>query len=127
MTAPPALTGALAAIQAVLDLLEADGITATDDAGAFYPQPCGVLVGLPTLAGRGLRSQTFTVPVTVVSGDPLNHSLPVARIYALADDCAAALSINTYRPTSWAGSTNAEPLPAIELAATVTLAEMEAP
>ena len=116
-----AASAATRALQGVLDLLEQAGITATRDAGAFYPQPVGVLVGLPTLTKRGLASHTFTVPVLVVSGDPLNDELPVDRVYALADDVAAVLAIDQYRPSSWAGGVNAEPLPAVELAATVTV------
>jgi hypothetical protein len=114
--------GATAAIAAVLDALDDAGITATSDAGAFYPQPVGVLVGLPTLTKRGLHSATYEVPMHVVSGDPLNDSHSVDRLYALADDCAIAVRTDNYRPSSWAGSVNAEPLPAIEMAATVTLA-----
>lgn len=114
------------AIAAVLDELEAAGITATGDAGAFYPQPVGVLVGLPTMIRRGLHSRTFTVPVSVVSGDPLNDSHSVDRVYALADDCASAVRTDSYRPGSWAGSVNAEPLPALQMEATVTLAQKEA-
>ena len=115
------------AIAAVVEALETAGITATRDAGAFYPQPVGVLVRLPTLTRRGLSSFTFTVPILVVSGDPLNDELPVDRVYALADDVALALAIDQYRPSSWAGSPNAEPLPAVELAATVTITTGGAP
>jgi len=126
MSTPATLTAATRAIDAVLAALEAAGITATRDAGAFYPQPTGVLVGLPTLEGRGLSSRTFTVPVLVVSGDPLNVALAVDRVYALADDVALALGVNTYRPSSYRSSVNAEPLPAIEILDTFTVPEQEA-
>jgi len=116
-----AASAASRAIEGVLDVLAAAGITATRDPGAFYPQPVGVLVGLPTLSRRGLASHTFSIPVLVVSGDPLNDELPVDRVYALADDVALALAIDQYRPSSWAGGVNAEPLPAVELTATVTV------
>ena len=108
---------------AVLALLETAGIEATLDAGAFYPQPVGVLIGLPTLVGRTLAARTFELPVTVVSGDPLNSELAVDRLYALADDVAGALRTMAYRPTSYRGGVNAEPLPAIELTATLTTQE----
>ena len=36
--------------------LDDAGIEATRDAGAFYPQPLGVLVGLPALVRRGLTT-----------------------------------------------------------------------
>jgi hypothetical protein len=101
---------------ATLALLEGAGI-------AFFPQPVGVLVGLPTLVGRTLAARTFELPVTVVSGDPLNSELAVDRLYALADDVAGALRTFAYRPTSWRGGVNAEPLPAIELTATLTISE----
>ena len=104
--------------------LAAAGIEATGDAGAFYPQPVGVLVGLPTLTGRLLDGARFTVPVSIVSGDPLNSEETVDRIYALADDVAAVLSTPAYRPASYRSTANAEPLPAIELAVIVTTEEV---
>jgi len=104
--------------------LEAAGIEATGDAGAFYPQPVGVLVGLPTLTGRLLDGARFVVPVSVVSGDPLNSEETVDRIYALADEVAAVLSTPAYRPASYRSTANAEPLPAIELAVIVTTEEV---
>ena len=119
---PPAVR----AIDATLELLAAASIEATRDAGAFYPQPIGVLVGLPALAGRGQASRTFTLPVLVVSGDPLNAELAVDRLYALADDVALVLRPDTYVPGSWRSSVNAEPLPALELTVTVTVTEEEA-
>lgn len=115
------------AIEAVLDALEAAGVPATRDSGAFHPQPVGVLVGLPTLLRRQMSSRTFEVPIVVVSGDPLNESSNVDRLYAYADAIAGALSIATYRPSSWAGSANAEPMPALELSATVTVTEEVSP
>jgi hypothetical protein len=118
-------TAGVRAIRALLELLDDAGIEATRDAGAFYPQPIGVLVGLPTLDHRGMSSRTFVVPVLVVSGDPFNSELAVDRTYALADDVALALRTEAYRPSSWRSSVNAEPLPAIELAVTVTVPEME--
>lgn len=121
MTTPATLTMATRAIDALLALLAEAGIEATRDVGAFYPQPAGVLVGLPTLAARGLASCTFTIPVLAVSGDPLNTELAVDRIYALADQIATALATDNYRPSSWRSSVNAEPLPAVELAVTVTV------
>jgi len=117
------LTGAGAAIATTLAVLADAGIDATRDAGAFYPQPVGVLVGLPTLLRRTFAGATYEVPVLVVSGDPLNEELPVDRLYALADDCARAIGTDTYRPSSYQTSANAEPLPAIELAQILTLIE----
>jgi hypothetical protein len=117
----PDVSGGTAAIAAVLNELAQEGIEATYDPGAFYPQPVGVLVGLPTLLRRGLHSETYSVPVSVVSGDPLNDSRAVDRLYVLADQVARALRTDQYRPGSWAGGVNSEPLPAIELSATVTL------
>jgi len=113
--------GAIQAIAGVLAQLEDNGIDATEDAGAFFPQPIGVLVGLPSLTARGLSSATYSVPVLVVSGDPINAVLARDRIYALADDVARALSIAEYRPSQWSGNVNLEPLPALELAAVVTV------
>jgi len=112
------------AIAATLELLADAGIAATRDAGAFYPQPVGTLVGLPTLSSRGLQSRTFTIPVYVVSGDPLNSELAVDRLYALADDVALALRTDAYRPSAWSSTVNAEPLPALELIVTVTETEV---
>jgi hypothetical protein len=124
MSAPASSTSlAVAARAAVLELLADDGIEATGDAGAFFPQPVAVLVGLPTLDHRGLRSATFTVPVSVVSGDPLNEERAVDRLYAFADDVARSLRSDEYRPGSFSGSPNAEPLPAVEMLATVQIAD----
>lgn len=117
---------ALRAIEVALELLADAGITATDDAGAFYPQPTGVLVGLPSQASRGLASRTYTLPVLVVSADPLNSALARQRIYALADDVAFALHADNFRTSSWAADPNAAPHPALEVTLTVSIAE-EAP
>jgi len=105
----------------VLATLTDEGIPATGDAGAFYPAPVGVLVGLPTLLSRGLAASTFTVPVVVASADPLNEERNVDRLYALADDVAIALRIDTYRASSWSGGVNSEPLPAIQMEAHLTI------
>jgi hypothetical protein len=118
---PPAVR----AITATVELLQDAGIPATRDAGAFFPQPVGVLVGLPTLLRRTQAGRVYTIPVLVVSGDPLNDELPVDRLYALADDVALELQVNTYRPTSYQSGVNAEPLPAIELVATASVTEQE--
>lgn len=108
------------AIAALLELLADAGIEATHDPGAFYPQPVGVLVGLPTLTGRGLRSASFSIPILVVSGDPLNTLAAVDRVYAIADAVAETVQAASYRPSSWQGGPNQEPLPAVEVAAAVT-------
>ena len=113
------------AIDALVDELELAGIESSRDAGAFYPQPVGVLVGLPALVRRGVAFRTFEVSVLVVSGDPFNSPAAVDRVYALADDVALALSCDSYRPSSWRSSVNSEPLPAVELTATVSVTETE--
>ncbi len=125
MTAPATTPAAVRAIAETLALLAAAGVEATRDAGAFYPQPTGVLVGLPSLVARTHAARAFTLPVLVVSGDPLNVELAVDRLYAIADDVALILRADTYRPSSWRSSSNAEPLPAIELLVTVTVTETE--
>jgi hypothetical protein len=113
------------AIRAILEALEDAGITATRDAGAFYPQPTGVLVGLPELVSRTLAGRVFNVTVSVVSGDPLNSELAVDRLLALADDVALTLSAATYRPSSYRGGVNSEPMPAYELVVSATVPEEE--
>jgi hypothetical protein len=119
-----ATTPATLARADLLAKLDVGGVDdATGDAGAFHPQPVGVLVGLPALVGRTLAGWTFEVPILVVSGDPLNSELAVDRVYAIADDVALILSTASYRPSSWRSSSNAEPLPALELAVTVTVTE----
>ena len=119
-------TATSAAVRARTELeleLEAAGIEATGDAGAFYPQPIGVLIGLPTLVGRTLAGRTFTIPVLVVSGDPLNSNERVAALYALADEVAGVLSTAAYRPTQYRSNESPEPRPAIEVLVTVTVSE----
>lgn len=121
MSAPPILYPAVRAIGAVLEALEDAGVDATRDAGAFHPAPIGVLVGLPSLTFRLLASRTYTVPVRVVSADPLNATAAVDRLYQLADQLADLLSCDSYRPVEWLGGVNADPLPAILLETTVTV------
>jgi hypothetical protein len=123
MSSTTATAAGSRAIERLLELLSDAGIEASRDPGAFYPQPTGVLVGLPTLAGRGMGSRTFSIPVLVVSGDPLNATLPVDRVLALVDDVALVLHTDNYRPSSYRSSSNAEPLPAFELDVTVTVPE----
>lgn len=116
------------ASRAILELvsrLQQAGIDATRDAGAVYPQPTAVLVGLPTLVKRGAAFRSFTIPVLVISGEPLNNVPAVDRLYELADDVALELETENYRPSSWSSSVNAEPLPALELSVTVTVTETE--
>ena len=124
MSSPATATSAASrAIDATLELLADAGIEATRDAGAFYPQPVGVLVTLPTLVGRGLASWTFELPVLVVSGDPLNSVPAVDRLYTLAEEVALELRTDRYAPSNYRGGVNSEPLPALELVATVTVTE----
>lgn len=119
------MTAATRAIDALLELLADASIDATRDAGAFDPSPIGVLVGLPTLVGATLSAWRFDVPIVVVTGDPLNSPEAVDRIYAVADAVAAAVATLGYRPTSWAGSSRTEPLPALEIIASVTVETIE--
>lgn len=114
---------AVRALDALLAALGDAGIEASRDAGAFFPQPVGVLVTLPALVAWTLAARTYEIGVLVVSGDPLNSSANVDRLFALADDVALALSIDKFRPSSWRSGVNAEPLPAVELTATVTVPE----
>lgn len=111
------------ALDALVALLNDAGIEATRDPGAFYPQPVGVLVGLPTLDHRGVSTRTFVIPVLVVSGDPFNTEQAVDRALALADDVALATQTDNYRPSSYRGGVNAEPLPCFELSVVVTTPE----
>jgi hypothetical protein len=121
----PTVAAGVRAIRALLAQLEAAGIAASRDASKFFPQPVGVLVGLPELVGRGMYARTFTVAVLVVSGDPLNSEFAVDRLLALADEVASALATDSYRPSSWRGNVNAEPLPAYLLDVTVTVTETD--
>lgn len=117
-------TLASSAIAAVLELLTAAELEATDDAGALLPDPIGVLVGLPTLIGRGLASSSYTVPVTVVIADPLDGPTNRDRLYAAADAAADAIGVATYTPSNYRISGHAEPLASLELVATVTLSRL---
>jgi hypothetical protein len=112
---------AIYAMKAVLAALVDAGVPATDDPGAFFPAPVKALVGIPELQRRGLQTATYRVPVTVVSGDPLTDARKTARLLTMAEDAALVLSCDQYRSTSWGGGANSEPLPAIEMAATVSL------
>lgn len=112
---------AIRAADAVVAMLDAEGVTATRDPGAFYPHPVGVLVGRPSLTARAVASLTYSIPVYVVSGDPLASVEAVDRLLALADDVAIATATNAYRPDSYSTSANAEPLPAFSLDVIVTV------
>lgn len=116
---------ASAAIAAMVALLAEDGITASDDASTFDPSPIGVLVGLPSRVNATLGGVVYELPVLVVSGDAVNNPAAVDRLYAEADAVANAARTDRYRPTSWAGSSRTEPLPAIEVVATVTVTNQE--
>jgi hypothetical protein len=110
----------------VLELLELElELEPTRDAGSFRPDPVGVLVGLPSLVDATLSARTFEIPVLVVTGDPLNTPEAVDRLYVQADAVAAAVRTLAYRPTTFAGRAGQEPLPAIEVVATVTVSEQE--
>ena len=115
------VTGAVRAIELVLERIAEAGIEATRDAGAFHPRPVGVLVGLPSLTFTLLASRTFSVPVRVVSADPLSSVGAVDRLYAAADELARVLDCDTYAVGDWSGAVNADPLPAILLEVTVTV------
>jgi hypothetical protein len=109
------------ALDAVLALLDEAGIAATRDPGAFFPQPLGVAVGLPTLEGATLGARTYSVPVYVVSGEPLTNAERVDELYAHADRVAAALNTDTYSPFDYRGTPNVEPLPAVRLDVIATI------
>lgn len=109
------------ALDQVVDVLQDAGLTrATRDAGAFFPSPIGVLVGMPTVKATGLAHRTLEVPVHVVSADP-----PTPRIldllYAAADTAAQALSCDQITPGTYSGNINAEPLPTLDLTAIITI------
>lgn len=127
MSTAAELRPATRAVLAVLAELEDAGIDATRDPGKFYPQPVGVLVGLPALVSRTQGARTYEIAVLVVSGDPLNTELAVDRLYSLVDDVALVLRCDSYRVSSWRSSVNAEPLPALELPVTITETETEGP
>lgn len=120
-----ASTPATWALEQVLELLTAEGVGASRDAGSFNPDPVGVLIAMPELTGRTLSGATFAIPVLVVSGVPVNSPAVVDRLYAEADAIARILGSSSYRPTSWAGSDRVEPLPALEITATVTVTTIE--
>lgn len=119
------MTAATRALEALLEALEDAGIEASRDAGEFDPTPVGVLVGLPTLVSKTLSASAFEIPIVIVTGDPLNSAAAVDRLYAIADDVADAVRTLGYRPTSWAGSSRVEPLPALEVLASVTVTTQE--
>lgn len=108
------------ALDAVVTALRDADLPATRDAGAFYPNPIGVLVGMPNMTTSGLGSRTLEVPVHVVSAEPPTPRI-VGLMYAAADTAARALSTDTYEASTFAGGVNSEPLPAINLNVTVTI------
>jgi hypothetical protein len=109
------------ALDAVLALLEEAGIEATRDPGAFYPQPLGVAVGLPTLEGGTMGARTYSIPVYVVSGEPLSNAERVDELYSHADAVMRALNADAYAPFDYRGTPNVEPLPAVRLDVVATI------
>jgi len=124
MVAAGSQTAATRAITAVVDALATVAISANRDAGAFYPNPLGVLVGLPALIDRGLAFRTFQVPVHVISGAPLNTMSAVEALYAVADTAIGALGADAYTPAEWIGGPNVDPLPSLLVLAIVTISEV---
>lgn len=119
------MTSASGAIDGILALLLAGGVEASRDAAGFNPSPIGVLVGLPSLVNHTLGGAIYEIPVLVVSGDPVNSAEAVDRLYAEADAIAAIIGADNYSPTSWAGSSRTQPLPAIEIVALATVENEE--
>jgi hypothetical protein len=118
---PPALRARDAVYFALEDAFL--GVTISRDVGSFHPQPLGFLVGLPALASRGLAARTYTVPVHVVSADPLNTTDAVDALYALADAAVIVLGAAEYAPQDWPGGVNRDPLPSVLVLATITVTE----
>jgi hypothetical protein len=114
-------------LEATLGRLADAGIEASRDPGATFPQPLAVLVGLPTLAGWTQAGRTYTVPVYVVSSDPLNDESRIDRALALTDAVAFVLGADNYRPSAWRSSVNAQPLESFELTIIATTPEEAAP
>jgi hypothetical protein len=109
------------AIEALLAVLADAGVEATRDPGTFFPQPLGVLVGLPTLSGGTLAGRSYEIPIYVVSGEPLTNADRVTELYDLADVVAGAVDASRYDPFDFRGSANAEPLPAVRITATASV------
>lgn len=115
------MNAATMAIEALLVLLGDAGIEAKRDPGAFFPQPLGVLVGLPSHVGGTLGARTYTIPIYVVSGEPLSTTERVDDLYDLADRVSAAVDANGFEPYDFRGTANNEPLPAVRLTAVATV------
>lgn len=114
-------TPAIRAVGLIKGELESAGVASSRDAGTFRPAPIGILIGLPVLVSRTLAARTYSVPVHLVSADPLNSPAAVDRLYALADVLSTVLDANTYQPQDWSGGLNADPLPSIVLDVDVTV------
>lgn len=105
-------------VTAVLDALRQAGLDATDDPAKFDPRPVGVLVGIPELAETTLGAYQVTVPVHVVSGEPLTP--PVRNVLFMeALTAAQAIGAPAFQLTGWDGNVNATPLPAYSMTTTV--------
>jgi hypothetical protein len=117
------VTAARLAIDAIAELLEAGGVTASRDASGFDPAPIGVLLGLPTLVGRTLSGATST---TFRSLDRVRRSRlradAVDRLYAEADAIAEIVSARrAIGRATWAGAPGRNRYAAIEISAIVTV------
>ena len=111
-----------AALDEVVARLRTAGLRATRDAGAFYPAPRGVLVGMPSVIATGFGSRTLEVPVHVVAADPPGP-LVLDALLADTEKAAAALSTATWEPRPWVGNVNADPLPSYLISCTLTITE----
>ena len=103
----------------VVGTLTAAGLSATADAGAFYPDPIGCLVGIPSLVAKGLAHTTVEVPVHVVSASPLDARLR-DELFDTALAAADALGVSEFDLDGWGGNVNQSDLPAYLLTVTVT-------
>lgn len=111
------------AIEEVVTLLASSvDCPVTDDPGAFYPDPVGVLVGVPTLADRTLAGAIVSLPVHVVCSAPLDAGLR-DRLFSVALVVADCLGVSEFRTSGWAGGVNAADLPAYLITATLQIEE----
>lgn len=98
-------------IEHVAGELRNAGLEVSTSPNDFWPDPVGVLVGIPELVDRTLTGYTLEVPVRVVAAGWLDDGTKEA-LFDAALDAVDALGEYAFELDGWQTSTNDSELPA---------------
>ena len=117
VTAPPNVIGE--GLDEIVALLEAAGIPATRDPGAF--QPPGAIIGAPTVTAVTQGGLVLSVPVYLVTPDPGQAGLD--ELLAMLTVALPRLGQSQASPTLWTSPLNRDGLPAYVIPCQMTVSE----